>query len=67
MENENFEQLGQELIDLLNDLLNEQQINSKKLESVSPGDYSYGEGMHDGLRYATSGLTSILRRHGLIS
>ena len=31
------------------------------------GDYSYGEGMHDGLRYAAGGLTSILRRHGLIS
>ncbi len=58
--------LAQELIALFEDLQIEQKINAKKLESVAPGEYPYGEGMHDGLRYAAEGLVKILRRHGLV-
>lgn len=62
-ENDRFQQLLQELTGLLDDLANERFINAQKLKHVAPGDYPYGEGMHDGLNYAAEGLAKILRRH----
>ena len=66
MESENalLPQLTQELIALWEDLATERLINAKKLENSPPGSYPYGEGMHDGLRYAAEGLESILKRYG---
>ena len=66
-EDDRIQQLIQDLTTLQDDLANEQFINAKKLENVSPGDYSYGEGMHDGLNYAAEGLARILRRHNVNS
>lgn len=65
-ENKLLPQLTQDLIALFEDLSNERLINSKKLENSPPGSYPYGEGMHDGLRYAAGGLENILKRHGLL-
>lgn len=65
-ENDLLPQLAQELVALFEDLANERLINAKKLENAPPGSYPYGEGMHDGLRYAAAGLESILKRHGLL-
>jgi hypothetical protein len=65
-ENETLGQLAQDLIALFEDLANERLINAKKIEKAPPGSYPYGEGMHDGLRYAAAGLESILQRHGLL-
>jgi hypothetical protein len=64
-ENDLLPQLAQELIALFEDLTNERLINAKKLENA-PGSYPYGEGMHDGLRYAAAGLESILKRYNLL-
>lgn len=66
VENTLSPQLAQDLIALWEDLANERLINAKKLENSPPGSYPYGEGMHDGLRYAAGGLKSILKRHGLL-
>jgi hypothetical protein len=63
-ENQNLEQLKQDLLGLFEDLANERLINAKKLENAPPGSYPYGEGMHDGLRYAAAGLEDILKRYG---
>lgn len=65
-ENEKLAQLAQDLVALFEDLANERLINAKKLEKAPPGSYPYGEGMHDGLRYAAAGLESVLMRHGLL-
>ena len=64
--NELLPQLTQELMALWEDLANERLINAKKLENSPPGSYPYGEGMHDGLRYAAAGLESILKRYNLL-
>lgn len=65
-ENEKLAQLAQDLLALFEDLANERLINAKKIEKAPPGSYSYGEGMHDGLRYAAGGLESVLKRHNLL-
>ena len=65
-EDEKLEQLAQELRALMEDLANERLINAKKIEKAPPGSYPYGEGMHDGLRYAAAGLESILQRYGML-
>ena len=65
-EDEKLTQLAQDLLILFEDLANERLINAKKVEKAPPGGYPYGEGMHDGLRYAAAGLESILQRHGLL-
>jgi hypothetical protein len=65
-ENEKLEQLAHDLKALMEDLANERLINAKKIEKASPGGYPYGEGMHDGLRYAAAGLKSILQRYGML-
>ena len=65
-EAEKLAQLTQDLIALIEDLANERLINAKKLEKAPPDGYPYGEGMHDGLRYAAAGLENILKRHGLL-
>lgn len=63
---EKLEQVKQDLRRLFEDLANEQLINAKKLENSPPGSYPYGEGMHDGLRYAAAGLEKILSAYGLL-
>lgn len=65
-EQEKSVQLAQDLLALFEDLANERLINAKKIEKAPPGSYPYGEGMHDGLRYAAAGLESILKRHDLL-
>jgi hypothetical protein len=65
-EDETLEQLKQDLLVLFEDLSNERLINAKKLENAPPGSYPYGEGMHDGLRYAAAGLEKILSAYGLL-
>lgn len=65
-ENEKLAQLAQDLVALFEDLANERLINAKKLEKAPPGSYPYGEGMHDGLRYAAEGLEDVLKRHNLL-
>jgi hypothetical protein len=64
LEPEKLEQLQQDLLALYEDLNNEWLINKAKIENSPPGSYPYGEGMHDGLRYAAAGLENILRRYG---
>jgi hypothetical protein len=66
LEAEQLGQLIQDLVALYEDLANERFINAAKLEQSPPGSYPYGEGMHDGLRYAASGLETVLKRYGLL-
>lgn len=65
-ENDKLTQLDRDLIVLFEDLANERLINAKKVEKAPARGYPYGEGMHDGLRYAAAGLETILQRHGML-
>ena len=67
MQREKVLDLTRDLTALLEDLSNERRINAQKLAKAPPSGYSYGEGMHDGLRYAAEALESTLRRHGLLA
>lgn len=67
MDVEQFAQLKQELLTLYEDLNLERLINKTKIANSPPGSYPYGEGMHDGLRYAAAGLEAILSRHNLLT
>jgi hypothetical protein len=67
MDVEQFAQLKQELLTLYEDLNLERLINKTKIANSPPGSYPYGEGMHDGLRYAAAGLEAILSRYNLLT
>lgn len=67
MQTKQLEELRQDLLVLLADMDNERKINALKVAQSPPGAYAYGEGMHDGLRYAAEGLENLLKRHGLLA
>lgn len=67
LDEEKLKQLTQDLHNLYQDLNNERLINKTKIANSPPGSYPYGEGMHDGLRYAADGLESILTQYGLMT
>lgn len=66
LDEEKLKQLAQDLRGLYEDLNNERLINKTKIANSPPGSYPYGEGMHDGLRYAAAGLENILTQYGLM-
>lgn len=65
MQQPELDALVADLQTLLADITQERRINALKVSQAPPGAYPYGEGMHDGLRYASEGLEKILLRHGL--
>ncbi len=65
MNQTDLEALATDLLALLADITQERRINALKVSQAPSGAYPYGEGMHDGLRYAGQGLEKILQRHGL--
>lgn len=67
LDEEKLKQLQQALLALHADLNNERLINKTKIANSPPGSYPYGEGMHDGLRYAAAGLENILIHYGLMT
>ncbi len=67
LDEEKLSQLVQDLRALYEDLDNERLINKTKIANSPPGSYPYGEGMHDGLRYAAAGLENILAQYGLMT
>lgn len=66
MQQADLEAMAADLLALLADIMQERRINALKVSQALPGGYPYGEGMHDGLRYAGEGLEKILLRHGLL-
>ncbi len=65
MQQPELDALVADLQTLLADITQERRINALKVSQAPPGAYPYGEGMHDGLRYAGEGLENILLRYGL--
>jgi hypothetical protein len=65
MQPSDLDALASDLQALLADITLERRINAVKVSQAPPGAYPYGEGMHDGLRYAAEGLEKILLRYGL--